>query len=80
MRMITKKEARAYVKRWRLVNQALEEELRQTSIETKFKKMDAAYRTAVALGFLTKRRALKQDTEDEVRQRWLRLKTIHPQR
>lgn len=78
MRKITKKEARDYLKRWQLVSQALDEELRQTSIETKFQKMDAAYRTAVGLGFLTKLRALKQETEDEVRRRWLRLQTTHP--
>ena len=78
MKKMTKKEARDYVKRWRLVDQVLDEELRQTSIETKFQKMDAAYRTAVGLGFLPKLKALKQETEQEVRQRWLRLKTTHP--
>jgi hypothetical protein len=31
MRTIAKKEAREYMKRWRLVNQVLEEELRRTS-------------------------------------------------
>lgn len=78
MRKMTKKEARDYMMRWRLVDQLLDEELRGTSIETKFQKMDAAYRMAVGLGFLTKLRALKQETEDEVRQRWLRLQTTHP--
>ncbi len=75
---MTKKEARDYLKRWRLVDQVLDEELRQTSIETKFKKMDAAYRMAVGLGFLPKIKALKRETEDEVRQRWLRLQTTQP--
>ena len=51
---MTKKEARDYVKRWRLVDRVLDEELRQTSIETKFQKMDAAYRMAVGLGVLPK--------------------------
>ena len=78
MRKLTKKEARDYMARWRLVNQVLDEELRKTSIETKFEKMDAAYRMAMGLGFLTKLRALKRETEDEVRQRWLRLQTTHP--
>lgn len=75
---MTKKEAKDYLKRWRLVNQVLDEELRQTSIETKFQKMDAAYRMAVGLGFLPKIKALKRETEDEVRQRWLRLQTTQP--
>ena len=75
---MTKKEARDYLKRWRLVDQVLDEELRQTSIETKFKKMDAAYRMAVGLGFLPKIKALKRETEDEVRERWLRLQTTQP--
>jgi hypothetical protein len=78
MRKITKKEARAYLKRWQLVEQVLAAELRTTSFETKFQKMDAAYRTAVGLGFLEKLRILKQETEDEVRRRWLRLQTTHP--
>ncbi|MEO5864415.1 MAG: hypothetical protein ABIQ79_05215 [Nitrospiraceae bacterium] len=78
MRKMTKKEARDYVKRWRLVDQVLDLELRQTSIETKFEKMDAAYRMAMGLGFLAKLRALKQETEDEVRQRWLQLQTTQP--
>lgn len=78
MRKMTKKEARSYLKRWRLVDQVLDEELRRASIETKFQKMDAAYRMAVWLGFLPKIKALKQETEQEVRQRWLRLKTTHP--
>lgn len=78
MKKLTKKEARDYVKRWRLVDRILDEELRQTSTETKFQKMDAAYRMAVGLGFLPKLKALKQETEQEVRQRWLRLQTIQP--
>lgn len=75
---MTKKEAQDYLKRWRLVDQVLDEELRQTSIETKFEKMDAAYRMAVGLGFLPKIKALKRETEGEVRQRWLRLQTTQP--
>lgn len=78
MRKMTKKEAQDYLKRWRLVDQVLDEELRRTSIETKFEKMDAAYRMAVGLGFLPKIKALKRETEDEVRQRWLRLQTTQP--
>ena len=75
---MTKKEARDYMNRWRLVNNALAEELRRTPMEVKFQQMDAAYRTAVGLGFLQKMKAVKQDTEDEVRLRWLRLKKTNP--
>lgn len=75
---MTKKEGRDYLKRWRLVNNALTEELRRTPVEVKFQQMDAAYRMAVGLGFLQKMKAVKQDTEDEVRRRWLRLKNINP--
>jgi hypothetical protein len=78
VKKMTKKEAQDYLKRWRLVDRVLDEELRQTSIETKFEKMDAAYRMAVGLGFLPKIKALKRETEDEVRQRWLRLQTTQP--
>jgi hypothetical protein len=75
---MTKKEARDYMNRWRLVNKALAEELRRTPMEVKFQQMDAAYRMAVGLGFLQKMKAVKQDTEDEVRRRWLRLKKTNP--
>lgn len=71
---MTKKEARAYRHRWRLVDQALAQELRQTPPYVKFKKMDAAYRMAVGLGILARMKALKQKSEHEVRRRWLQLK------
>jgi hypothetical protein len=75
---MTKKEAREYVRRWRLVNKALDEELRCTPIEVKFQKLDAAYRMAVGLGFLQRMKAEKRKTENEVRRRWLRLKATKP--
>jgi hypothetical protein len=78
MRRVTKQEARDYLQRWQLVDQVLDAELRETSYETKFQKMDAAYRTAVGLGFLEKLKTMKQETEDEVRRRWLQLQTTHP--
>lgn len=77
-RLLTKKDAHEYLKRWRLVNEVLDEELRRMPPEVKFQKMDAAYRTAVELGFLPRMKALKQETEKEVRRRWLRLKKAHP--
>ncbi|BFU93978.1 MAG: hypothetical protein NTNFB02_07000 [Nitrospira sp.] len=78
MRKITKKAARDYVNRWQLVTEALDMELRTTSVHKKFKQMDAAYRMAVGLGFAKKLRAAKENTLDEVRQRWLRLQETRP--
>jgi hypothetical protein len=75
---MTKKEAREYLNRWSLVTQVLDEELRSTPMEVKFRKMDAAYRMAIGLGFLPKMKAVKNRTLKEVRLRWLRLKTTHP--
>ncbi len=71
---MTKKEALAYRNRWRRVNQVIDDELRQTPPDVKFKKMDAAYRIAAGLGLLPRMKALKQKSEREVRRRWLRLK------
>jgi hypothetical protein len=45
-------------------------------MDLKFRKMDAAYRIAMGLGLLERMR-LKQETEQEIRERWLRLKTVH---
>lgn len=78
MKKLSRKEARDYLNRWQLVDLVLEAELRETSAQDKFQKMDAAYRMAVGLGFLDKLKSLKRDTEDEVRRRWLRLQTTHP--
>ncbi|WHZ24899.1 MAG: hypothetical protein OJF47_004011 [Nitrospira sp.] len=75
---MTKKEAREYLHRWSLVTQVLDEELRRTPMEVKFRKMDAAYRMAIGLGVLPRMKALKNRTVKEVRLRWLRLKMIHP--
>lgn len=72
---MTKKEAKAYRDRWHRVNQVITDELRQTPPDIKFKKMDAAYRMAAGLGLLPRMKALKQESEREVRRRWLQLKT-----
>jgi hypothetical protein len=75
---MTRKEAQAYRNRWRIVNQTIADELRQTAPDVKFKKMDAAYRIAVGLGLLPRMRARKMEFEPEVRRRWLRLKMTLP--
>lgn len=71
---MTKKEAQAYRNRWRRVNRTIADELQHVPPDVKFKKMDAAYRIAVGLGLIPRMRALKQESEPEVRRRWLRLK------
>ena len=75
---LTRRQARDYVRRWKLVNEMLDRETRQTSIDVKFQKMNAAYRMAMGLGMLERMKVLKQKTEREIRERWLRLKTVHP--
>ncbi len=78
MRKITKKEAREYMKRWQLVNQVLDEELRHAPVEIKFQKMDTAYRMAVELGLPQQIKVEKRKTENEVRRRWLQLRAAIP--
>lgn len=75
---LTKKQARDYVRRWKLVNERLDQELRHMSMDVRFQKMDAAYRMAMGLGILEPMKRLKRETEQEIRARWLRLKTVHP--
>ncbi|MGH7166046.1 MAG: hypothetical protein ACREIS_11045 [Nitrospiraceae bacterium] len=72
--MMTKKEAREYLKRWRLVKRIQAAELRRTPIKEKLRQMDAAYRMAVGLGILNKLAAAKRQREQEVSRRWRRLK------
>lgn len=74
--MITKKEARAYLERWRIFNKFREEELRRTSPEVKLRQMDECYRMAVGLGLIGKVTAAKRKNEKAVRRRWQRLKGL----
>ena len=74
---LTRRQARDYVRRWKLVNERLDREARHTSMDVKFQKMDAAYRMAMGLGILDRMKRLKQETQQEIRERWLRLKTVH---
>ncbi|MGH7165898.1 MAG: hypothetical protein ACREIS_10295, partial [Nitrospiraceae bacterium] len=72
--MMTKKEAREYLKRWHLVNKFQAAELRRTPVKEKLRQMDAAYRMAAGLGILNKLAAAKRQREQEVSRRWRRLK------
>jgi hypothetical protein len=72
------KDARAYLNRWRLVNEAQAAELRRTPIKEKLRQMDACYRMAVGLGLIRKLTEAKRNSEKEVSRRWQRLKGIAP--
>ena len=76
--MITKKEARAYIRRWRWTNHIRAEELRALHMKDKLRQMDACYRMAVGLGLLPGIARQKRRGEKEVRARWRRLKNIAP--
>lgn len=73
---MTKKEAREYLKRWRLVNEFQAQELGRMPIAEKLRQMDACYRTAVELGLLKKFQAERRKSEQEVALRWRRLKGL----
>lgn len=73
---MTKKEAREYVRRWRLVSEFQAQELRRMSIAEKLRQMDACYRTAVECDLLKKFQAKRRKSEQEVALRWRRLKGL----
>jgi len=68
--MLTKEEALAFQDRWRLVNEAIIEEVRTTPVETKLRQLGGLVASAYALGWDEK---LRQG-EEAVRDRWLALK------
>lgn len=68
--MMTKAEGQAFKERWRLVNEYIDEEIRNTPITVKLQQLSALYNTAVALGWLDK---LGQD-EEAVWARWQELR------
>lgn len=67
---MTKAEARAWMERWKRVNDFEREELRATPIDTKFRQLAAMMRMARALGW----DAESQDDVSRVRALWVRLK------
>jgi hypothetical protein len=70
-RPLTKAEACAYRKRWQKVNARQVEELRNTSIELKFRQLAALMASVDAFGW---RQALAEG-EGEVRERWKLLRS-----
>ena len=70
---LTAMQARAFKARWRAVNEAEAEELRNTSPETKLRQLAALMASAAAMGWT---RALQAEDE-EVRNRWQRLRRAY---
>lgn len=70
---MTKAEAAAFKERWRLVNERQLQELREMSIEEKFKQLAALMASVDAMGWSE---SLKEG-EEEVRERWMRLKAFY---
>ena len=67
---MTKAEAEAWKKRWRLVNELEVQELRSTSMDLKVRQLGTLMRLAFHLGWVDKLAA----EEQEVRSRWQRLR------
>ncbi len=72
--LITKKEAREFKKRWRLVNEAERQELRETSPVKKLQQLAALMASVRA--FPGWNEALSAE-DDDVRNRWNRLREAY---
>lgn len=70
---MTKQEARAFVRRWALVNAREREELRATTPDQKLRQVAALMDSVQLFGW---DRALAAE-EDEVRSRWARLQRAY---
>ena len=70
---ITKSEARAFRKRWKILNDAEREELRITPIDKKLEQLAKLIASAKQIGW-TK---LLAEEEDEVRIRWNKLRNSY---
>jgi hypothetical protein len=70
---MTPKEARAFVARWRLVNEAEREELRATPMELKLRQLAAMMASVDQIGW-TEALAAEQA---EVRERWKQLRKAY---
>ena len=71
--MMTKEEAEQFRARWKLVNDFTDEEARRTPLEVKLRQTALLYGAAHAFGWAEKLR----EGEDEVRERWRRLKEFY---
>lgn len=69
---MTGEEAREFKARWKMVNDFTAEEARRTPPEVKLRQLSLMYETALAFGWAD---ALREG-EEEVRERWRRLKEM----
>jgi hypothetical protein len=67
---VTKEEARQFKERWKLVNEVTIEEARRMPVSFKLQQLTLMYEAGQTLGW---HKTLKEG-EDEVRERWRRLK------
>ncbi len=72
-RVMTKAEARAFRDRWKKVNAREAEELRSTSLDVRWQQFNTLLRWAHEFGWTV----CLAEGEDEVRQRWARLRKAH---
>jgi hypothetical protein len=72
-RRLTKKKAQAFRERWRRVNAREEEELRSTSLEVRLQQFNTLLAWAHQMGWAD----VLSEGEDEVRERWARLRRAH---
>jgi hypothetical protein len=67
---MTKDEAQLFKARWQMVNEITDEEARRASLATRLNQLALLFAAGHALGWREKR----DDSQAEVRERWLRLK------
>ena len=72
-RRMTKKEARAWRERWRLVNEFVIQEARSASAEERLRGLDMLFRSRSMFRWPSEEEA----GVPEVRRRWLRLKKLN---
>jgi hypothetical protein len=70
---LTKAQASAFLKRWKLVNAREREELGDTTLEQKWQQFEALTELAMGFGWVVKR---GKDAAS-VRERWARLRKAH---
>ena len=72
-RRMTKAEAKAWKARWEAVNEFEREELRRTTFDTKLRQLVALMQWGRTFGW----HKCSAEGENEVRERWIRLKKSH---
>ncbi|MBK8316947.1 MAG: hypothetical protein IPL01_24225 [Acidobacteria bacterium] len=70
---MTKEQAREYIDRWRLVNEHIKQEIRETPPELKLKQMAAIFGAAEYLGW----KAPPSHDDEQASERWRILREIY---